>query len=165
MSSTNDNTFAREYALKYLYHLQLDEFKLDKKNYVNAPNFLKERQSEIDDFDTTFLEQDTEHPNNQLPLQAKNYAYKLIDGVMGSYSELEGLLEASLVKWSIERLDKLDLTILLIGIYELKFEKVPTKVVINEAVQMAKKYGTKDSYSFVNGVLDTISQKISAKKS
>ena len=59
-------------------------------------------------------------------------------------------------KWTIDRISKIDLAILKIAIYELVFTKLPYKVVINEAVELAKKYGEDSSKSFVNGILASI---------
>lgn len=159
MSSTNSNTYAREYALKYLYHLQLEQFNDLKKEYIATPRPLKEMEQEITEFDESFSEADTEHPDNLLNDQVRTYAHQLIEGVLENYNEIEKILTENLVKWSLERLDKLDLSLLLMGIYELYYQDTPKKVVINEAVKLAKKYGTKDSYSFVNGVLDAINTK------
>lgn len=163
MSATNLNTYAREYALKYLYHLQLEEFGELKKKYVGTAHSLKGMEQAVADFDESFQEEDNEHPDNLINDSVKAYANRLIEGVLERYNEIEEVLKSNLVKWNIDRLDKLDLSLLLIGIYELYHEQTPKKVVIDEAVKLAKKYGTKESYSFVNGVLDAISSKMPQK--
>ena len=58
--------------------------------------------------------------------------------------------------WSIERISKVNISILRIAIYEMIYEKLPYKVVINEAVELAKKYGEEASASFINGVLASV---------
>ena len=58
--------------------------------------------------------------------------------------------------WSISRISKIDLTLLKLGIYEILYSKLPYKVVVNEIVELAKKYGDDSSKSFVNGVLASI---------
>ena len=58
--------------------------------------------------------------------------------------------------WKIERISKVDLAILKIAIYELNYTEIPFKVVINEAVELAKKYGEDSSKKFVNGILASV---------
>ena len=58
--------------------------------------------------------------------------------------------------WKIERISKIDLAILKLAIYEIKYKEIPFKVVINEAVELAKKYGEDTSKNFVNGILASI---------
>ena len=66
-------------------------------------------------------------------------------------------IEKNLKKdWKIERISKVDLAILKLAIYEIKFKDIPFKVVINEAVELAKKYGEDSSKNFVNGILASI---------
>ena len=59
-------------------------------------------------------------------------------------------------EWTIDRISKIDLALLKLSIYEIKFAKLPFKVVINEALELSKKYGDKKSKSFINGVLASI---------
>jgi len=64
------------------------------------------------------------------------------------------MIKANLKKdWTIERISKVNLAILEIAIYEIKYQELPFKVAINEAVELAKTYGNNDSKSFVNGVI------------
>lgn len=58
--------------------------------------------------------------------------------------------------WKIDRISKVDLAILKLAIYEIKFKEIPFKIVINEAVELAKKYGEDSSKNFVNGILASI---------
>ena len=58
--------------------------------------------------------------------------------------------------WKIERISKINLAILKLAIYEIKYKQIPFKVVINEAVELAKKYGEESSKNFVNGILASI---------
>lgn len=66
--------------------------------------------------------------------------------------------------WNVERLSKINLALLKIAIYEMLYKKVPYKVVINEVVELAKKYGEDTSSSFINGVLATIVKKNNLKE-
>lgn len=62
-------------------------------------------------------------------------------------------------EWNIERISKINLSLLKIAIYEMLYKKVPYKVVINEVVELAKRYGEDTSSSFINGVLATVVKK------
>jgi N utilization substance protein B len=66
--------------------------------------------------------------------------------------------------WPVDKLNKIDHAILRLAVYELENENTPPKVVIDEAVELAKEFGSENSASFVNGVLGTIFKKVSPKK-
>ena len=66
--------------------------------------------------------------------------------------------------WPVDKLNKIDLAILRLAIYELENLEVPPKVVIDEAVELAKEFGSENSPSFVNGVLGTIYKEADTKK-
>lgn len=66
--------------------------------------------------------------------------------------------------WNVDRISKINLSLLKIAIYEMLYKKVPYKVVINEVVELAKKYGEDTSSSFINGVLATIVKKNNLKE-
>ena len=75
----------------------------------------------------------------------------------------DGLIKAAAVKWELNRLSQVDRSILRLSAYQLKFcPDIPPKVVINEAIELAKKYGAEQTPRFVNGVLDAIFRKLSA---
>lgn len=81
---------------------------------------------------------------------------RLVNGVAGSEEELDALLQPIAPEWPVDQIARMDRTILRIGLYELKNESdVPPKVVINEAVELAKAFGGDNSSKFVNGVLGT----------
>ncbi len=87
----------------------------------------------------------------------KKYIKETFDGINKNLDEIVGLIEKNLKeKWSIDRISKIDIAILKLAIYELLNSDVPYKVVINEAVELAKKYGDDSSKSFVNGILASI---------
>lgn len=71
--------------------------------------------------------------------------------------QIDYVISSSLKNWTIERLYRLDLSILRVAVYEMLYvESIPDEVVINEAVEIAKKFGTKDSSRLINGILGTI---------
>ena len=68
--------------------------------------------------------------------------------------EIDEAINKAAVKWTTDRMSKVDLTILRLAYYEMKIdEDIPEKVAVDQAIELAKKYGTDDSPSFVNGVL------------
>ncbi len=89
----------------------------------------------------------------------QSFAKQLINLVLAKRSELDKLIEKSAPEWPLDRIALVDRNILRIGLAELLFadkEQVPHKVAINEAIELAKEFGSDKSYKFVNGVLGTI---------
>jgi len=85
------------------------------------------------------------------------YVNSIIKGVDQHNDEIVNLILKNIRKeWTIDRISKIDLALLKLSIYEIKFAKLPFKVVINEALELSKKYGNKKSKSFINGVLASI---------
>jgi N utilization substance protein B len=76
--------------------------------------------------------------------------------VVAKLPEIDSLIQASATEWPIDKLNKIDLAILRLAVYELENTNTPPKVVIDEAVELAKEYGADSSPAFVNGVLGTI---------
>jgi transcription antitermination factor NusB len=82
-------------------------------------------------------------------------------GTWENLTQCDELITASTIKWQISRLSSVDKSILRLAVYQLKFcPDVPPKVVINEAIELAKKFSTAQSPAFVNGVLDAVLKKI-----
>lgn len=89
--------------------------------------------------------------------QDHTYLSFLVKGVQEHQLEIDGLVEKSLRKWTLNRLSVVDRNLLRLATFELKYsEDVPSKVVINEAVEIAKLYGDDNSGKFVNGVLSNL---------
>lgn len=89
-----------------------------------------------------------------------NYVRSTIKGVETNISEIDSTIEKHLVNWKLERLSKVDLAILRICTYEIIFEEdTPDAVIINEGIELAKKYSGEKSASFINGVLANIMKK------
>lgn len=114
-------------------------------------------------YQNLFLQENDENYVNRF---IENFEYEPdeVEYMKSGYFELEENLESidkmiddNLESWSLERLFKLDLSILRVAVYELLYsDDVPEGVAINEAVEIAKKYGTKDSSKLINGILGTI---------
>ena len=87
-------------------------------------------------------------------LETIEYIKNIIYGIDKNNVDIENMIKSSLdSKWTIERISKINLSILKLAIYEIKYEQIPFKVEINEAVELAKKYGEDTSSKFINGAL------------
>jgi N utilization substance protein B len=85
------------------------------------------------------------------------YLRVLTAGVASHQGELDALIRGFSEHWRLERMGAVDRNLLRLAAYELLYEhKIPPKVVINEAIEIAKRYGSEDSGAFVNGILDQI---------
>ena len=93
--------------------------------------------------------------------QAKEFTFELIDSTLSNLEEVDQVIKKFSDNWDIERMGTIDRNILRLASCELMFHKnVPGKVAIDEAVEIAKKYGGKQSSDFVNGILDRINSHI-----
>ena len=89
-----------------------------------------------------------------------DYLRKIIYGVEGKKEDIDKAIEENLHNWKMNRISKVNLSILRLATYELLFdEEIPTNVAINEALEITRKYSDEKSVSFVNGVLDKIKNK------
>jgi len=84
------------------------------------------------------------------------FADQLFDGVAASAPELDALIVGHADNWRIERISVIDRAILRIAIYEFRSAKTPPKVVLDEAVELAKTFSSENSPAFVNGILDAV---------
>ena len=84
----------------------------------------------------------------------------LLKGILDKEQELQELVQTHAPQWPLDRMDPISRSILLVGAYELLFHKeAPPAVVMNEAIEIAKEYGTEESGKFVNGVLNAIAHR------
>ena len=89
--------------------------------------------------------------------EAKEYIKDAVIGINENIKEIQELIEKNLkADWQLDRISKIDLSLLKLAIYEIKYKEIPYKVAINEAVELAKKYGEDKSKNFVNGILASI---------
>ena len=89
--------------------------------------------------------------------EAKEYIRDAILGINRNINEIQGLIEKNLkADWKIDRISKIDLSVLKLAIYEIKYKNIPYKVAINEGLELAKKYGEESSKNFVNGILASV---------
>lgn len=133
---------AREFALQALYQADLTD-----KTAMTGLDALWFVQVEGQDSPTARPAEDEEIA----------FARRLVEGVEQSRADLDALIEKASVNWRLSRMPVVDRNILRLAAYELRYcPDVPASVSINEAVELAKRYGDKDSRAFVNGLLDRI---------
>ena len=88
------------------------------------------------------------------PSELIEFARSLVAGVRRNRSELDPLLAKTADNWSLERMAATDRNVLRLGAYEILYTETPDRVAINEAVELAKRFGIAQSAQFVNGILD-----------
>ena len=92
---------------------------------------------------------------------AKEYIKDAILGINEHIEEIQELIEKNLkADWKIDRISKIDLSLLKLAIYEIKYKEIPYKVAINESLELAKKYGEETSKNFINGILASVVKEI-----
>ncbi len=113
-------------------------------------------ESEIDDTIESIITADSESIE-ALDGEERIYFDKVTLGIKENEKEIDQMILSKLKNWTIERIFKIDLAILRLAVYEIiYFPEMPIKVAVNEAVELAKKYGNDSSSNFVNGVLREI---------
>ena len=89
--------------------------------------------------------------------EAKEYIIDAINGIKQHTDEINNLIKKNLkADWTLERISKVDFSILKLAIYEIKYKELPYKVAINEALEISKKYGEETSRNFINGILASV---------
>lgn len=143
-------TRSREFALQVLYEVDvagppvqeaLDDFWLDRSDLALS-NVEKEA-----------VEQDKHEP------EIREYTERLVRGTLDKLTAIDPTIERFAENWEMDRMALVDRNILRLAAYEMLFvDEIPVKVAINEAVELAKRYGEADSSKFVNGILDRIAK-------
>lgn len=132
---------AREIGLQLLYEIEM-------------------KQAEPRAVLSLFWKKDHEEAIPSTPDDAKEYATELVEGVCRHIKEIDEMIEKHSHHWKLARMAVVDRNILRLGTFELlhKNSLVPPNVVLDEAVEISKKFGTAESSAFVNGILDHIAQ-------
>ena len=143
---TTARTRGREYALQVLYEVDTSE---------------KDPESALDaywvNFETTGRPAGSPDPDPAI----KTFARQLVLGVAKNVGEIDALIERCSLNWRLDRMPRVDRNVLRLACYELIHSAdVPTKVVINEAIELGKRYGSEDSGAFVNGILDKVANEV-----
>ena len=95
--------------------------------------------------------------NFNAPKSLRDFSKELVQGVYENKNRIDKLIKRASRNWRLERMSRVDRSILRLGVYEMLYmENIPHKVSIDEAVELGKKYGTEESGAFINGVLDNI---------
>jgi N utilization substance protein B len=96
--------------------------------------------------------------------RADDFLKRLVQGVLEHRSELDRLIETYSENWRLDRINLVDRNILRLALFELLYcEEIPPKVTINEAIDLGKRFGSEDSGSFINGILDRIQHDVIRK--
>ena len=134
----------REHLFRLLFRLEFNE-----------PSEMEEQLSLY--FDSDADEEDS--ISYQIPKRDREYITEKFQRIRGQLSELDSIIASSAKGWELERMGKVELTILRLATYEVLFdEDIPVGVAIDQAVELAKKYGQEESSAFVNGVLANIAR-------
>ena len=134
---------AREIALQILYQLDGEEQLSDQQAVAL---FWKNLAAELDE---------QEGAPTQLDATHREFAERLVLGARKHLAEVDGLIGQASRNWRIERMARVDRNLLRLAVYELKYAAdVPHKAAINEAIEIAKRFGTAESPAFINGILD-----------
>lgn len=112
-------------------------------------------------FERTFkeetLEEILESAELARDLEITDFAKQIFNGVIANQNKIDSLIDSNSVGWKKERLSRVTLSALRLAIYEMLYEdSIPKSVSINEAVEIVKKYGTKEDSSFANGILSGV---------
>ena len=127
---------AREVALQVLY--EMDILKVDAKEAIQL-----------------FWD------NFNVPDNVKDFSVHLIEGTWDRLEEIDKVIKDCSENWSLDRMAKVDKSILRMSVFELLYcDDIPPKVTLNEAIDLGKEYGSENSGSFINGILDALYAKI-----
>lgn len=145
-SLTHFKRLGRELAMQYLYLKDMSPEAESEDEALCARNMFWEQ-----------AEADTMTSDDRVFKKAKNYAEKLIDGVLFYLDDIDSVLESFSEKWDISRMAAVDRNIIRIAVYELKYcPEIPVLVSIDEAIEIAKSYAAEKSGVFINGILNGV---------
>ncbi len=107
-------------------------------------------------FEDGFAEDELDSTGSDIPDKDRQYMTAKYDGIVSRLGELDEKIDSAAKGWSLERIGKVELTALRLGLYEMLYDDdIPVSVAIDEAVELAKRYGQDSSAAFVNGILAT----------
>lgn len=140
---------AREYVLQFLYGM----------DFIMPDNIYKKALDEINDDLKIFWDEAGEKDS-----ETKAFAEDIIKGTISNIRQIDDTIQKVVEKWTMERMAFIDRNILRFATYEILFRKdIPPVVTINEAIEIAKKFSTSESASFINGILDKIAKEYLTK--
>ncbi len=131
---------ARESALQILFQLEFDRAQIEKA----TDQFWKEKKASE---------------------EIKDYSSRIVKGIVSHQEEIDNLIQSLSDHWRLSRMAHVDRNILRIAVFEFLYEqKLAPAVIINEAIEIAKKYSSDEAAAFVNGILDAVRKKLEAGK-
>ncbi len=137
MSKKNSRRSERGFAFQVLYSLSftpVQSIEGVRAAFRKSPDFV-EKEDSLDD--------------------VQGFAWELVSGIWSHEKELDELIAKFSHNWRVNRMGRIELTILRMGLYEMLFRKdVPAKVAINEALELSRQYGEESARTFLNGILD-----------
>ncbi|AMV72187.1 transcription antitermination factor NusB [Desulfuromonas carbonis] len=140
----------RELALKAIYGMHDGD--------AEPASFLRSFWSNFR-FRDDVLGEAQEEPAGKVPEDVRIFTDELVTGTIENLERIDQVLGEYSTNWSLERMSRVDLALLRMACFELLYRSdVPSNVVINEAIEIGKTYGTKETPSFVNGILDKVSR-------
>ena len=135
-------TEIREKAFKFIYSLEIQSV----ENLEDQINIYLENE-DITDAETV------------------EYIKDVVIGINKNLEDIKEIIKSCLAQgWTLERLSKINISILKLAIYEIKYKNIPFKAEINEAVELAKKYGEESSSKFINGALASVVKKLNIEE-
>lgn len=135
-------TLAREDAFKLVFEMEITG--------ISAADALAYLYDTVDNSNEMWAQK-------SISASARKYLEDIITGIEEQKEILNEKIAPMLKKWTLNRISKVNLSVLLLSFYEIEFmDEIPYKVTVNEAVNIAKKYGGDESGSFVNGVIGTL---------
>ncbi len=152
ISEINDNhhfrRYAREWAMQFMFQYDIEKPK-DIKSAIEK--FVKELQV-LDFFENT---------DNPSFKRAEKAAIQIIEGILFNRQFIDEIITQYSLEWSLSRMDSVDKNIMRVAVYEMfNCDNIPPIVSINEAIEISKKYASGHSFSFINGILNSIKNTI-----
>lgn len=139
-------SLVREHLFKLLFRIEF-----------NSPEDMPEQVRLY--FEDTFADEDHESTGSDVPSGDRDYIREKYDRIIERLPEIDGMIDRSAKGWSIARIGKVELSVLRLAIYEMLYDdSIPVGVAIDEAVELAKRFGQESSGSFVNGILATLAK-------
>ena len=139
-------SLVREHLFKLLFRIEF-----------NSPEDMPEQVRLF--FEDSFADEDHACTGSDIPTGDRDYITTKYDRIVERLPEIDGMIDRSAKGWSISRIGKVELSVLRLAIYEMLYDDdIPVGVAIDEAVELAKRFGQDSSGSFVNGILATLAK-------
>ena len=159
---------AREISLQVLY--EIDVLKIDPREAMDLfwESFTAPEEALEPFWDYFCRQKDAKKQVARIfgaPPDARSFSTLLVEGTWRHRREIDKLISGCSEHWSLSRMSKVDRSILRMAVYELLYcDDIPPKVTLNEAIDLGKAYGSENSGSFINGILDALYVKLRGKQ-